>query len=297
MITQESNASSSTSDSSAEKPVASAAPAPAEDDVRLEEDHAEEGAMMERRAIEEATATADASYVPSLAVINAPTAQPLLDQVDGPALSTYQTALNIYSAKHVPVKLRDRLDIPIFVSVAGSIVEYSMETEYYDISFGITAQRDDGIVEVKENSRVDSHLAPICGKFLVASVPCQLVFTLDNTYSWFREKIVTYTIKVLPPAIDTIKAGRRRRAKAALKVVAQDRTSAEERLAHATTQKNALLKAIQHIEKELMDRRSSLETVEMEETWLKDRVLLRTSQVEQLKSRLDHGWEDEDAED
>jgi hypothetical protein len=172
-----------------------------------------------------------------------------------------------------------------------------METENYDISFGITAQRDDGIVEVKENSRVDSHLAPICGKFLVASVPCQLVFTLDNTYSWFREKIVTYTIKVLPPAIDTIKAGRRRRAKAALKVVAQDCTSAEERLAHATTQKNALLKAIQHIEKELMDRKSSLETIEKEESWLKERVLLRTSQVDQLKSRLDHGWEDEDMED
>ena len=131
MIPQESNA-SSTSDASAENPAATA-PSTAEDDVPSEDDHAEEGAMMERRAIEEATATADASYVPSLAVINAPTAQPLLDQVDGPALSTYQTALNIYSAKHVPIKLRDRLDIPIFVSVAGSIVEYSMETENYDI--------------------------------------------------------------------------------------------------------------------------------------------------------------------
>lgn len=287
MTTQESSAAS---DSSDEK--ANSAPA-SNDDIRTEEDHAEEGAMMERRAIEEATATADASYVPSLAVINASTAQPLLDQVDGPALSTYQTAQNIYTAKNVPVKLRDRLDIPIFVSVAGSIVEYSMETESYDISFGITAQRDDGIVEVKENSRVDSHIAPVCGKFLVASVPCQLVFTLDNTYSWFREKIVSYTIKVMPPAIDTIKAGRRRRAKAALKVVAQDRTSAEERLAHAAAQKSSLLKAIQHIEKELLDRKSSLETVEKEETWLKSRVLLRISQVDQLKSRLEQGWEDE----
>mmetsp|Transcript_12 Transcript_12/g.24 ORF Transcript_12/g.24 Transcript_12/m.24 type:complete len:298 (-) Transcript_12:1798-2691(-) len=262
-------------------------------EIKNEEDYAQEGAEMERRAIEEATATADAAYVPSLSVINASTAEPLLEQVDGPALSTYQTAANIYAAKNVPIKLRDRLDIPIVVSVAGSIVEYTMETELYDISFGITAQRDDGIVVVKENNRVDSHVSPVNGKFLVASVPCQLVFTLDNSYSWFREKIVTYTIKVMPPAIETIISGRRRRAKSALKVVEQDKESVEERLTHATVQKNSLLKAVQHLEKELKERKSSLETVEKEETWLHSRVLLRTSQMEQLNSRLEKGWKDE----
>ncbi len=55
---------------------------------------------------------------------------------------------------------------------------------------------------------MDSHLAPITGKFLVGSVPCMLVFLIDNEYSWMREKLVSYRITVTPPSPEVLMSGR-----------------------------------------------------------------------------------------
>ena len=83
---------------------------------------------------------------------------------------------------------------------------------------------------MKEIARSDSHLEPpVAGKFLVGSVPCALIFTFRNEYSWFREKQVTYRIIVTPPEIDNVIKGWRLRAKKALEVVVADENELKER--------------------------------------------------------------------
>jgi len=113
-------------------------------------------------------------------------------------------------------------------------VEYHISTDMYDVSFGVTAEREEGITTVKEIARIDSHLEPpVTGKFLVGSVPCALIFTFGSEYLWFREKRVTYRIVVTPPEIDNFIKGRRLRAKKALEVVVADENELKERYSKA----------------------------------------------------------------
>lgn len=247
----------------------------------------------EAKAIAEATASADSAYVPSPSLLTSPSPLPLMRQVDGPSLKAFSGKESVYQAKNVPVPLRGRLDVPIHIGSGGSVVEYSVETNNYDIAFGITAEREEGVTIVTESSRVNCHKKPISGKFLVGSVPCAIVFSFDNEYSWFREKQVTYKITVTPPSQDNVVAGRRRRAKAALKAVSDDRTSAETRFTKASMQRSTLSAEIARMEKELEEKKKSLDVAVKEEGWLKDRLKLRKTQEEMLQKRLKDGWEDE----
>eukprot|EP00586_Coscinodiscus_wailesii_P011629 CAMPEP_0172512198 /NCGR_PEP_ID=MMETSP1066-20121228/242402_1 /TAXON_ID=671091 /ORGANISM="Coscinodiscus wailesii, Strain CCMP2513" /LENGTH=331 /DNA_ID=CAMNT_0013291893 /DNA_START=26 /DNA_END=1021 /DNA_ORIENTATION=- len=251
-------------------------------------------AAQEAKAVAEATATADAAYVPSPALLSASSPLPLLRQVDGPDLRSYNGSPSVYTAKSIPIAVRGRLDVPIYVTSGGSVVEYSVSAEWYDIAFGITAERDDKETIVKEMERVDAHLAAITGKFLVGSVPCVLIFSFDNEYSWLREKLITYKIVVTPPSKENVSAGRRRRANSALKIVSEDKASAVTRLDKATKQKTDLREEVDKLEKELIERKKSLEVAEKEEEWLRLRVELRQEQTDMLKKRLEQGWEDED---
>lgn len=169
-----------------------------------------------------------------------------------------------------------------------------MESLDYDIAFGITAERDDKETVVKEAERINSHLAAITGKFLVGSVPCVLIFSFDNEYSWLREKLITYKIIVTPPTKENISAGRRLRASSALKSVDEDKASAKSRLDKATAQMADLREEVDKLEKEFKERKKSLEVAEKEEEWLRNRVELRQTQVTMLKKRMENGWEDED---
>lgn len=248
----------------------------------------------EARAIFEATTQSDLSYVPSAALLSNPSALPLIRQVDGVDLRTYNGAPSVYQAKNIPVARRGRLDLPIYVTSGGSMVEYAIETDIYDISFGVSAERDDKETVVKESERVESHLNPVTGKFLVGSVPCALIFSFDNEYSWMREKLVSYKITITPPSKDIISAGRRRRATSALKTLQDDKVSAETRLSKASVQRLTLTNEVLELEKELEEKKKSLVVATNEEEWLTKRVALRVEQEEMLNKRLEHGWEDEE---
>jgi mevalonate kinase len=128
----------------------------------------------------------------------------------------------------------------------------------------------------------------------VGSVPCALIFTFDNEYSWFREKKITYKIKVTPPSFDNIFRGRRIRAKSALAVVANDKESAETRLESVSSKHSTLVQDIERLEMELKEKKKSLGVFEKEVSWLKERVQLREVQEDLLTRRLTEGWEDED---
>jgi hypothetical protein len=140
---------------------------------------------LEAKAISQAMASADASYVPSPSLLASEDPHPLLSQVDGPSLTSHLiTTTSVYQAKSVPVALRAKFDVPIHITAGGSVVEYEISSELYDIGFGVTAEREEGVTTVKESARVDAHLEAVTGKFLVGSVPCALIFSFDNEYSW-----------------------------------------------------------------------------------------------------------------
>lgn len=143
---------------------------------------------------------------------------------------------------------------------------------------------------------MDAHLAPITGKFLVGSVPCMLVFLIDNEYSWMREKLVSYRITVTPPSPEVLMSGRRRRAKACQASVAQDLKSAQQRLQATVQQKGALEQQVLKLQQELEEKKKSLQVAEREEKWLVTRVGLRKEQYELLNKRLTEGWADEPSE-
>lgn len=141
--------------------------------------------------------------------------------------------------------------------------------------------------------RVDASRTAITGKFLVGSVPCLIQFSFENEYSWYREKIVSYKVTVTPPSLSTLKAGRRRRAKACLKAVAEDAKSANKRYTSATEQKVSIEKELEALYQQIESKKKALAVVKKEETWLKDRVAVREAQTKALVQRLEVGWPDE----
>ena len=269
---------------------------PSENGEGEEEGASTENAELEARAIAQAMQSADASYVPSPSLLASDEAEPLLSQVDGPSLVNFNTKPSVYQAKSVPVALRAKFDVPIHVTAGGSIVEYEISTELYDISFGVTAEREEGVTNVKENARVDSHLEPVTGKFLVGSVPCALIFSFDNEYSWFREKRVTYKITVTPPHTGNVIKGRRLRAKKALEVVANDKKDIQERYDNATQERSKLESEVDKLAKELEERKKSLAKIVREEEWLEKKRIVRAEQIKLLNLRLKKGWDDEKSE-
>ena len=263
----------------------------------LADEEAASAAALEEKAIAQAMQSADSSYVPSPSLLATEDPEPLLTQVDGPALSTYEaTKPSVYQAKAVPVALRAKFDVPIHITAGGSVVEYEISTEKYDIGFGVTAEREEGVTNVRESTRVESHLESVTGKFLVGSVPCTLVFSFDNEYSWFREKRVSYTITVTPPKITNVVKGRRLRAKKALEVVKGDISEMEERHDAINQEKTSLEDEIKQMEQELEEKKNALAEFNEEDEFLRKMRHTRTKQIDLLEERLEKGWEDEKSE-
>lgn len=242
-----------------------------------------------------ATSNSDELYEPTPSHLDSLSPHPLIRSVDGPDLNNYDDdTTNVFNAHAVPVPLRSKLDIPIPVTIGGSIVEYTVESKTFDIRFGIVAKREDNIIVVTENTRINSHISAIYGKFIVGAVPCALIFTFDNEYSWFREKYVSYKICIKPPTKATIMSGRRTRARKVLRVIGDDKSGAETRLKGVSTKRTELINKIVHLEKILGENKKSLDVIQKEEAWLTKRIHLRDVQNNLLLIRLNEGWEDEE---
>ena len=97
--------------------------------------------------------------------------------------------------------------------------------------------------------------SPLTQKFLVGTVPCLLQFAFSNDYSCMREKVISYKITVTPPSVDSLSAGRRRRAMSCLKAVEEDATTAAQRLSAATKQKLSLEAEVTKLTKELAEKK------------------------------------------
>ena len=104
---------------------------------------------LEAKAVDKAKMSADAAFRPAPSIFNAPSAQVLLQQVDGPSLQTYDGIESIYVGRSVPVVAGGKLNVPINVATPGSVVSYAIELKTHDINFAITAEREEGITIVK----------------------------------------------------------------------------------------------------------------------------------------------------
>jgi hypothetical protein len=146
----------------------------------------------------------------------------------------------------------------------------------------------------QELSRIDASATPVTGKFLIGSIPCMITFSFENDYSYFREKVVSYKVTVKPPSLDTLKAGRRRRATACLKAVQEDSSMTLNQLERAKEKKNDLQSEVETLKGRLEKLKNELAHLEVEETTMKDRVELRQIQSKELSKRLKEGWDDEE---
>lgn len=86
-------------------------------------------------AVALATKTADENYLPSQSLMSSSSPYPLIRSVDGISLKRYNPSPSRFSAKDVIVPLRGELNIPIHVVTSGSIVDYSVQSKYFDIGF------------------------------------------------------------------------------------------------------------------------------------------------------------------
>jgi hypothetical protein len=145
----------------------------------------------------------------------------------------------------------------------------------------------------QENTRVDASREPITGKFLVGSVPCLIQFQFDNDFSWMREKVISYKVTVTPPSLQTLAAGRRRRAKACLKAVTEDYQAAQKRCQAASDQRTMLESELEQLKLEISQKEKTLKSVVEEERFCNHRVGLRQEQIKLLEGRLENGWNDE----
>eukprot|EP00536_Pseudo-nitzschia_multiseries_P012831 jgi/Psemu1/244877/estExt_Genewise1.C_5110005 len=227
--------------------------------------------------------------------MNSSDALSILRQVDGISdLTDYEEKESVYVGRSVPISAGGSLEIPIQVGTPGSVVEYAVENKQYDFGFSITAERDESVTIVKETARVDASVnGPITGKFLVGSVPCWIRFKFENDYSWMREKVISYKVTVTPPSLETLNAGRRRRAKACLKAVEDDLAAADKRRKAAADQHTLLESELEELRREVAQKSKSLQAVKNEERWCTNRVALRTEQKNLLVGRLRDGWDDD----
>ena len=141
--------------------------------------------------------------------------------------------------------------------------------------------------------RLDSSESPLTQKFLVGAVPCVIQFLFSNSYSWIREKQLSYKITVTPPSTESLTAGRRRRATACLKAVQDDLSMAQQRLQATQTQKTSLQEEVAAMMVALEEKKKAWKVAETDEKWLTSRTQLRQEQEKLLQERLQSGWPDE----
>mmetsp|Transcript_32235 Transcript_32235/g.42509 ORF Transcript_32235/g.42509 Transcript_32235/m.42509 type:complete len:289 (+) Transcript_32235:46-912(+) len=126
-------------------------------------------------------------------------------EVDGPfAMRQKDVEPNLtWKCTNMPIKTEFRLPIP--VDIAGSIIEYQFQTLEYDIAFSVELEtlNDDGEREsnvISEPERYDSHIEPFVQQVQMDQ-PGTLILVWNNSYSWMREKQLSYSVSLQVPSL------------------------------------------------------------------------------------------------
>lgn len=213
----------------------------------------------------------------------------LMKEVMGPSLENYSAKEGFFSERDATVHAGNTLSVPVRVSTPGTIVEFSIEKKSYDFGFAITAFMDGGTVEkIKEISsfgkKTDSERIVVPA----GCAPCTMQFKFANNYSTLLEKVqLDYKIRVIPPSAETIKLGRRRRAKSSLQLLESELSSQREILKTSNSQVAELEREAMELQNEIINKGAKVEAIRADEERLKK--LMGSLGPQTLTKKVDSG--------
>jgi hypothetical protein len=103
-----------------------------------------------------------------------------------------------YKSSSQPVKTLFEIRVPI--SFPGATLKYSFGTENHDIEFGVIFESASGDQTVlMPTERVQSHKEPFTGTYNFNTSDGMALLIWDNSYSWMRAKVLSYSVTLEPP--------------------------------------------------------------------------------------------------
>ena len=103
------------------------------------------------------------------------------------------------------------------------------------------------------------------------SAPCTMQFLFTNAYATLLEKVrLGYKIRVIPPAVETIKLGRTRRTKSSINFLESEITSQREILVESTARVAELDRDAARLQNAINEKAAKLEMIQAEEERLKN---------------------------
>lgn len=220
-------------------------------------------------------------------------------------LSKYDTNESVYGGQSITIGAGKTFNAPVSVTTAGSIVEYTIEVEAYDLDVGITVQRDSANdnkqTVVKKASRIESS-NPLTQKVLIRKVPCVINFLFDNEFSWFYEKKISYQITVKPPNVKKFVKERNRKVEVYLALLDKEfkkfsennfrritdtKKDAIERVGEIETNITKTEELLTKLQKELKETKESLLATNGEEANANSCIEKRQQERNSLLSKLE----------
>lgn len=98
----------------------------------------------------------------------------------------------------VTVKAGQTFELPLVISKSGTTVHWVFHSKGYDIRFGIAKSPAGPSREYFVGNNVYPPDAPQQGKVVFDDVG-EYFLVWDNTYSWFHEKNVVYSVEIVLP--------------------------------------------------------------------------------------------------
>lgn len=230
----------------------------------------------------------NASYAdvpsPPRAELNEHSLAHFFSEVDGPYVSTRPAGGEqklTWKCSNMPV--RNGFKLPIPVDLAGTVVEYKFNTHDYDIGFSVEFQtineegeRQLDVILVPE--RYDSHIEPFVQQVQLEQ-PGTLILVWDNSYSWWYEKQLSYSVTLQAPSVSGFEKARCERALSyfngcleALRGASQKRLHCKSMKTQLSTELSDLTLKIEQLNLQLSEKTNELEKVIEEDEMLQQKI-------------------------
>ncbi|CAM9284323.1 unnamed protein product [Ascophyllum nodosum] len=223
--------------------------------------------------------------------------QMFFTKVDGsfPARRKDLQPIIVWKSSKTPIATEFRLPIP--VEHSGSVVDYSFETLENDILFEVVFNpaedgRDapeggEGEEIVVEGQRFESHMGTVTGTIPLTR-PGRLTLVWDNRYSWFKHKVLSYSVTLHVPSLVATERAKCARAVNALRACARERERMYFRVEQGTIDGQEVDQTVQRlrVEVEELQRKLNAASQLAEQLW---RDVEDCQQREELEGRKIEG--------
>ncbi|CAM9766540.1 unnamed protein product [Ectocarpus sp. 4 AP-2014] len=202
--------------------------------------------------------------------------QMFFTKVDGSFPGRHQDLQPIITWKSSTTPIATEFRLPIPVEHSGSVIDYSFETLHNDVQFAILFEEaddskgggafsgDGGVAEdgqeevIVEPQKVESQLGPITGTIPLTR-PGRLTLVWDNGHSWFKHKILSYSVTLHVPSLLATEKAKCGRAVNALRACVRSRDDAHARGAEAVLERKEATSTVERLEEELREMQAKLD--------------------------------------